>query len=428
MESSHHILEYLNDDCLYEIIRQDCIDIDDLIEVALTCTRLQYIAGQVFRTKFRNHNHFENMRFWTLEQLATFLRLFGEFCRTFVIDWEQMKSFTDVGAVLRLLTEHCKSLVSLKLFREDSTEYLRFVANPTLRDSVDSVELPKLVDFSHLKFDAHLPLEVLKIHNCRAEIPEQHFPQLQVVVLCRVWLRQQNVDQFFKLNPQIIRMKYSPDILHLQSLGDAMKYLVNLEELTYLTGKAACGYYDGDTNHACFEQLKKLRWLRIETSDRDTCSILNALHKISAPLESLNVVIFQRTMEVSVNLLINTICQFKSIKQLAMKHFRSGMENDFQGRHLIQLVDNLPQLEHISCSSSGITFRNISDMLRQPNQLQSVFFKIVANGPLTDHPAIELVANRVKSRNMRAEIVVLYKVGSKTDIWWARSRNRTHFY
>lgn len=411
MDSSPNILEYLNDDCLYEIMKQKCIDINDLMEMAATCERLEYIAQQVFCNKFRNKDHFEEMKLWTLDRLAMFLRLFGQFCRTIAIDWEQMKSFTDINRVLHLITKYCKSLVSLKLFREDATEYLSFVSSTRSRTELKTVEMPKVVDFSRLKFYPDLPLEVLKLHNCQVEIPEQHFSQLKVVVLCRVWLRQENVDQFFKLNPQIVRMKYAPDVLNLQSLGDAIKHLVNLEVLTYLTGKAACGYFHSDTDNTCFEQLKKLRWLRIETSDRDTCNILNALHRISAPLGSLNVVLFHRTIEVSVNMLINTICQFKLLKELMIMHFRSGMANDFQGQHLIQLIDNLPLLEHISCSSSNINFRDISDMLEQPNQLQSAFFKIAPRGPLTDLPTIESIATRAKNRKIRTEIVILYKVG-----------------
>lgn len=415
------ILKTLDDDCLYETMKRACLDINDLVQIALTCTRFEYTAKQVFRTKFQNVSQLEKMQFWTLEQLETFLILFGEFCRTFVVDWQQMKCITNADAVLQLLAKYCKKLERLKLYREESTAYLQHLANTGLRDAVESVKLLDLVDFSRVKFDSQLQLKVLRLNRCRTELPEQHFTQLMVVVLIQVQIRQQNVEQFFKLNPQISRVEFAPDNWHLQSLGDAIKYLVNLKELTYVTGLGSCEYYDDDTKHECFEQLKKLECLRLKASDRDTFSILKTLHRINAPLKSLDVAILHRSTEITVNLLIDAICQFKLLKKLVVSHYRSKMEDDFHGRHLLQVIGSMPQLEYISCSSSNINFRDVYNMLSQPNQLKSILIRIAANDCLADHSAIELTAVIVKKLNIRAKIVVLYRVGFFLSFFYSNS-------
>lgn len=358
MESSINMLEKLDDHCLYEILEQKCIDIDELCELKETCPHLEGIAVRAFRKNFKQTDENNNsvMTSWPLEKIVKCLRHFGEHFTTFCLDGHDC-------SVPRMLADYCQNIVNLQ------------------GNSVCDIALKgfysRLEQFDHSRgrfdgsslFDDSSALTHLTLAHCEAVLPDQCLSQLKHVKLVRVQLHPENLVKFAQQNDQISSLEVSNIN---DSFQGAIEHLVNLKELTYMFNAA-----DREpTTFACFEGLTKLEILKVHLSTESIRNVLNALHTANAPLTSLTMTYSKSDQQV-----IETICQLKGIRTLHFEYdrrisFRTNYIHSVNGRDLQQIGDQLPHLSDLVCESDDVNVRDILMAIKNAKHLERAHFKI----------------------------------------------------
>lgn len=351
MNSPQNILSILNDDCFIGIIKQDCIGINDLIEIASTCKRLQSIAREVFRIKFKKIDHSDEVEKWPIQQTAVYLRHFGELIDTF-----DTAPLHNRNTVLKLVMKYCKNITNLRCIASeyfDSTSLRGLCAHlKTLEYGGEGFKGAEI-------FEENAPLEQLSLFTCGVQLPVIQLPHLKQVDLVRT--NRNNTRIFFRLNPQILRL----NVRHVSLNSDiALEYLVNLEELSFLDiepGRTLQG----------FRNLNRLKKLCLGHRIDCVLEALITLHRIKAPLESLTVYHSAIINEA----ITNRICQFETMKYLRLK--RSGTFPGPSSEHLIRILKSLPLLKTLICDQMRLNPSKAHKILLEcSDELQSARFRL----------------------------------------------------
>lgn len=382
MDFSGNILDALNDDCLYEIFTRKCIDINDLMEVASTCQRCQWIAKRVFRTRFKHANHFAPMINWPLDKFENYLQLFGEFCE--VLDIHVLKC--DQNKLLRLITKYCKNVTDIRCCGKiDFSEFKQFFSK------LINLEYSKgTFNGDHL-FEDDASIKSLKFCSATVNFPLKKLPNLQHVFLYAV--RSTASTTFFQLNNQITTL-YLNNFIVKSHLNESLKHLVNLTEFTYWYDR-----YNNITNYSCFENMSNLRKLDFILDKDRAYNVLSSLHRGNAPLESLVVGNFCAHKQT-----IDLICQYKSIERL-VTHCACAFKD------VLEVIDNMPQLKHICCDMFDV--ENALEILQHSTALQSALFKVTR---LDSVSAIETISQSARANNICVKITSTQSVCVKN--WW----------
>lgn len=382
MDSPLHNLTTLAGDCLYEIFTPNYIDTDDLLEIAVTCKRLQPIAKQAYRTKFNQVENFDRIKGWSLEQLEKYLRQFGEYRETFNSNWINR----DVNTVLRLLAKYCKNLAVLKCAAWKGDIVLSDLKRMPPTHVPDNWKLK----FDGI-FDENLPLHTFKLNKCIAALPAQHFPRLHTVQLTEVLPELDTLTSFLKQNSQLIRLELDY-ILHDFGIDRAIEDLVNLEIFSYSAFNLNRFFtYD------CFTKFTKLRKFRLTMNTPSAFKILSALLTANAPLKTLITERFSGHQELAA-----VISQFGCVEELTL-----GYVHHFEG--VMQIAENMPQLKHLNCQiiSEHVTATNVWQVLQKAKQLHSASFKFMCGFDFelhfADFQAISLIA---ADRSMLVKILI----------------------
>lgn len=397
MESSQKMLEILNDKCLYEILEQNCIDVDDLGEIGATCTHLQEIAHQIFRKKFKliDDNNNIVMAEWPVEKLVKCLRHFGDHFTTFRLDGQNYR-------VPRLLANYCKNIVDLKG---------NFVCDLGLKMFYSKLEQ---LEHNRGRFDGvnqfldNSSLRRLSLAYCEANLPEKRLSQLEYLKLFRVSLFPGNIITFSQQNDQIASLEiwFSDDLF-----VHAFQHLVNLKELIYM-------FDHSDKEPATltgFENLTKLATLRVQMSTDSTLKVLNALRAANAPLTSLTMTYIRSNYQV-----IPMICQFKKIRTLHFEYDRkkySSQEyiHSVNGQGLQQIINDLPQLADIGCESDDIQVADILEAIQNAKQLQRAYFKIEVSDYEQESANIRAISALASKRRIYVKIEFFDRLVSAPD-------------
>lgn len=379
-------LQSLDDDCMLEILARGDVGVEEMVEIASTCTRFQRVAQQIFSSKFVQMNHWEKMENWPMERVERYFQYFGKNCRSFDVNFTAKPD-----TVLRLLNKHCKNLVNLRCSGYGN---IGFIELRQLFQRLVQYEQTFGLFVALCLFGEESPLEKLALNNCTAYFPEQRIPKLQHLKLNSVELNKENVSKFCELNPQIIRLELH-DPCSSTRLSDFV-YLVNLEEFSYITDLQLDK--SRQSLFVCSVFLRQLRTLRVRASNSSIFCLLDGLMFGKAPLESLSLEIEELHRSV-----IPKICEYKSIKRLHLK--KTSTARTFEQNKLMELVNNMPQLEHIHCDT--IKLEDVLVVLRDSRRLQSAFFTVRIANLECDSTIITDISKMSKFRNIQVSIEVL---------------------
>lgn len=392
--SSKSILHQLNLNCLYLILEQNCLDIDDLGEVNSTCVQLQAIAQRIFRNKFRqiDENNNDVMASWSAEKMAKCLRNFGENFTTFCLDGHEYR-------VPRQLAQYCNNIVSLSGNLYCDPGMKRLYSNLQHLEHSGGTFIPWLL------FNEDSPLKHLSLTRCPAILPEYRMSQLEHVKLIRTTLYSENMQTFALHNQQISHLEISSVNGYFL---EAIQLLVNLKELTYIFKETN----NEPTNLTPFQALSKLERLIVQLSPDGIWKIVSALHTANAPLTHLKMICNRANKGI-----IRAICKCKGIQLLHFsydrKHpYRSEYFHTVNGEDLLDIVKNLPQLTNIGCESDDIRIEDILQALKTSKQLQQAYFKIDVNDYEREWTNIEDIAELARKRQISVTIEVFDRLVS----------------
>lgn len=391
-EHNNHKLNTINVDCLYEILLQNCINISDLVEIASTCTDLQWIAQQVFRQKFKHTDHYNGMESWSNGQLIDYFRHFGEFCESF--DAQMFANNSD--AVLQLLSIYCKKLVILRCcslgaaeFAESKELFLRIVELDYCCGDFKAAHL----------FGENSPLQKLTLSNCEAELPERHLPRLTDVHLKSAKLFSKNFASFCKQNPQILN-------LELRYISRSEKCAEKLDKTELFMKFKSMPYYLASVRdisiYPSIECLTNLEKLELHTSELARIYLtLMAVLNANAPLK----IFILRSSFIDAGIVDNLICRLKSIEQLDLVH--RGRLQQFNYHWVIQIIDNLPLLKDIRLKYCNININDMHSILTNSKQLQSAMFVIDKFDYFAcEHWNFKAISALANTQNVQVQVVV----------------------
>lgn len=382
MDSPQNSLSTLNDDCLFEIIKLDCIDINDLIEVASTCTHLQSIAQEVFSIKYKKINHCDEMKEWPFEKVENYLRHFGENVDTF-----STKSLKKPVAVLRSVVKYCKNLVHLRCIGS-----YKFDTNllKGLCAQLKTFEYNGGIFHGGDLFEENAPLQKLRLINCDAQLPKVTLPHLTELKL--TMFNRDTITDFCSQNPQIVHFR-TRHIL--ANMNVALELLDNLEEFSFLN-------FDFSRVLNGLKNLNRLKKLRLGYYSDDIFQALAVLYRISAPLESLAV---HHCNGLS-TAVINKICQFKAIKHLRMK--RQGFSDGPDCDELMVILRNLRQLKTIYCDLMLFDVAEAHKLLfENSSRLRSAIFTMDRFDHEEEYWKVVAISELAKAKNFDIEIEMM---------------------
>lgn len=233
-ESLERMLDLLNNDCLYAILMQAPIGIDELLNIAQTCDRLEVVAKMAFRSKYRDQIYRVQIPdYWTLQKIEAFFRIFGDCCKQF---WLLTRPFKVTSAVIlwEIIAKYCTAVVDIKISGGTLPEAMKFRSIfsklEVLRMETSTIDLTKI-------FDTNKNVKVLELHECEITLPSKTFPELKELVLkqCSNRGSSNSVKRFFQRNPQLVQLDMTLNKFERTfRITDAIKHLVNLEKLTWV--------------------------------------------------------------------------------------------------------------------------------------------------------------------------------------------------
>lgn len=185
-ESPHNILNALNNDCLREIFSQSVLDEQEFCEIAQTCKRFNWIAKDVFRSRFRRAVVRIYSYKWSLRQCEVFFKEFGPYIRKFSIYGSPI--FTDI--VMGLVGRYSPAVTYLSTSRLDEISKAIYRARIQKQPVLPFAKLVKLI--CYLKRVAAVRL------------PTNRLPNLRCFMLRHaVLMDPANVEAFFAKNSEL---------------------------------------------------------------------------------------------------------------------------------------------------------------------------------------------------------------------------------
>lgn len=417
-DTMRQLVNVLNDDCIRHILVARHLNVLDLCEVADTCTRLRALAIEAFAARYRQcSDHLAEVADWCFQHIERYFRLFGAVFKVF-----DARNFYASSPILPPIMAHCTELKELRCsLHDDRTMYemrplFSRLQSLTLRECSVTFDLSLL-------FDANAPIQSLALEGCPyVHLSPRALPNLVELKLHTVQLRSPTSDDqtahFFQQNAQLLRLELEYVQLDNSCLSTVLWPLVNLEELT-------CYVYGCDTvkQYRGFESLRRLKALRLSAGADDERGILSALLEAQAPLASLHLDQWASSADAGVP--VDLLCRFVRMKHLHIRRrthsFRTRHVGDLDDQQLLQLVRELPELEHICVESPAIRLSDIDELLECGQRLQTMRVTMSPDQlPTTVDPArrwLRRISKAVQRRCVRLEIHVLLEVEVSAMVW-----------
>lgn len=363
----NHILNVLNDDCLYEVFKP--LHLLDLCAVANVCVRFRHIAQSVFQLKYANfHFNLNRLRYSydsyvTLNQMDLCLRLFGEQITRMDVD-----CVLHEDVILGMISEYCPNLKVLEF--DGSTISLGTVqALRPLIATLDAFHLNCLDERTTQLFASNCAFQRLFLRNSSgiAPLPVMRFAQMIEITLSDLHLKEPEISKFLELNRQIRKLEIiGGQVNDFKIISCSPRHLQHLEELK-LSFDCPLG-----SSLIHWNDFRRLRVLELTGKDFPITAILGALHYAAAPLERLKL----RYTRILHPNFIDFLCRMKSIIDLEFIT-NAGHLNDSQ---LISIAQNLPNLQHLVVNSKLITTDGIRQMLKYADRLKASSFHVHSDG------------------------------------------------
>lgn len=374
-----HILD-MNDDCLRSVFSH--LNSIDLCAVKETCTRFESLADDEFRCNFGNDEFvfcsskhlrdyprrylFDNSPYTAIG--AKQLHLFGKFMRKLEVfqvdDWN-------------VILENCSGLREL-MVRECDLAQFRPTDKPSAGNlnGLDYLEFESCrgsdADFTRImSYYANLNMKKMTVayyyekSDSGGEFLQQKFPQLKNIALEGFFDRRSiaNINEFFRLNPQIERFNSRNNINYEHYLNAIVEHCVGIESI-----EIDC---DLDNGYAIYHQehikdlsrLNKLKELYFSCGDKRVEPALETLAEKNL-LDTLGLSHGKLTTN-----LCHTICKMTNLKTLRFVYF-----SEMNGIELKTLTSelNLKNIELIATWTLDI--EDIAAVIIHSRTLEKVTF------------------------------------------------------
>lgn len=432
-----NIVNTLNSDCLRALFELADINMADLTELADTCKQFEVIARQVYQMKLKQHpNYAKQMDYWTLETIEKYFIQFGKELKSIDLIWStDSLEVNDIhhAIVMGFVKLYCTQLKELHCsLRDRQATYKRlFRQLHTLHLGASTVNLFRSIQ---IRQSRSYPIRSLRLDNCHVELPTIVFPHLEEIRIQRSNIQlasyrkqqpsnsdgdsessnePQSAIDFFQLNTQLKRIEFT-EIHDRFCPTNAIRGLVNLEELTLIKRKSQATY----TDLKCFKRLTKLRTIHLSMSAPETMKALRELEKNDAPLE--RVTIEHLFMEDGGAAIIDVLCDLKHITDLRIHRcldcYCTRFRTSINTTHLQQIWRGLPQLKHFHVDSKDIDVNSVRDVIAQAEHLETAMFTILSRNLASEeqkaevHATFARIARTAEKRKIDTRVEILNEV------------------
>lgn len=359
-ESPAHILNCLNDDCLYAILKST--HLLDLCAVASVCTRFHDAASLVFRSRYpKGRFDLRQLRYnghVTLDQMDDCLRIFGANIKSIEVTFELHEDL-----ILGMIAAHCNNLQELE-FNGSNIATATIVAIRTLISQLQSLNLRCLDHRIGELFTSNSQLRSLYVRDNFgvSTLPNVELPKLIELSLIGLNLKQPSFKVFITRNRNIRKLEITDGSIDDNLLQCIPRYLNKLEHLVL---NVDC-QLDNSISH--WDCLKSLRVLELNGKYFPVAAIMRALVDGKIPLERLKLT-YSGDDEADY---MDYLCRLTSITDLEFAADFTHL-NDCQLIRISQTLDNLKQ---IRVNSKNVTINGVRQMLRYANKLRESFFRL----------------------------------------------------
>lgn len=346
-DSSNHILNTLNDDCIQEILRR-LTNVRDFLRASKVCTRFQSNAIQCLPSHFKTISIRDGKMFSDgipVEHLTNFVTIFG--CSIKSIRWYTTDRSSD-DEIFRIIANFCgKTLLELLIIDHN----INF-ATQTQFEALEKLEIETSL-ISDFKVPAKLKvlkLKLIKILNF--DSLAEKMPKLQEVEFVNVnGFTDEMLVEFLNCNPQLksLKLEHCKRISSsvLQNICKSVPNLNNLHLMFFSP------FFDNaDMLHIA--ELRELKCLGINCQKFPAKLLFDLLVVNEVPLEAL-------TISGYVDDLAENILKLKLLKRLHVGNVSEGI--------FIAFVMELKNLEQTRIECNDITTTGIIEALKYGRNL-----------------------------------------------------------
>lgn len=345
--SSNHILNSLNDDCIQEILRR-LTNVRDFLRAAQVCTRFQSNAIQCFSLHFKSISIRDGEIFSDgipVEQLTNFLSIFGRSIKS--IRWYTTDRSLD-GEIFKIIADSCgQTLLELMIIDHN----INFVTQ-TQFEALEKLEIETSL-ISNFRVPSKLKvlkLKLVKILNFSSIA--QKMQKLQEVEFVNVnGFTDEMLVEFLNCNPQLKIFKLegckriSSSVL--RRIWKSLPNLISLHVMFF-----SQFFENADMLHIA--KLRELKCLGINCPKFPAKLLFDLLIVNEIPLEAL-------TISGYVDDLAENILKLKLLKRLHVGNVSKGI--------LIAFVMELKNLEQIRIECNDINTIGIREALKYGRNL-----------------------------------------------------------
>lgn len=361
--SSQHILNALNNDCMKEIMRK-LKSIEDYLNAAQVCTCFQENAKKCFPPNFKairiddSESAAQIPNNLPLERVESFMSIFGPLISS--IEWNFTHGRYHDEAILNMIAKFCgKTLSTFTIHGHD----LDFNTESQFED----LEKLTLYDSTISNFTLLPQLKSLKLASIKVAHSDwltQEFPKLEEAKFYAFHkLRDKMLLEFLQLNPQLHSLKLNccrritPSVFQ-----DIDTRSPNLMRLNIDPSKGLQSTFD--TNMVHLSRLRKLTSLRIECHKFSGRALIDSLAENDVPIKYLTVVGAVRDLAESI----------PKLKQLKMLWLSFIFEEMF-----VNIAKELTELTEFTVDRSyDVTLCGIKEVLEIGKKLSQLSVRMDA--------------------------------------------------
>ncbi|XP_031637407.1 uncharacterized protein LOC116349903 [Contarinia nasturtii] len=410
--STSHILNSLNDDCLREIFRY--FNLMDLSSTARVCVRFNQQAKEAFGKKYKDLNltmNFSPIPYNRIKnhEAENILKNFGQAIRSLRIDSMVIES---AQSFLRMVSNYCSKLKDLEISGFALKGNLKKIRS--LFSQLEKLQLIQC-ECNH-GFNSVLTtsteLKVLQFEDCdfgEGTFIEQKFPKLEEVSFNRNYnFEQSSLRNFIKQNSTLKKLKitFNGAIDTKESIKLIGQNLPNLLELEL-------DDLDDDNWSESIQtlgQLRALKVLKVDFNMESITSLVKTLAVSKVPIEHLKLVNGDIDNEA-----IECICKIKQIKVLEFIEMVGELTDD----NLFLLAKELTNLEEFHLSepvTDQITTIGLKKMLPHAKSLSLLSLEFV-DGITIDVDDYKAMIKIIQSRRNKVNLLIkITGSGGKVNI------------
>lgn len=412
LPTQSNVFDLLEDNIVLKIFEDSELKLEDLCQLAITCTRFSEIAKHSYR---RNRNRlgdyagdYSNEPLWLID---SFIENFATAHES--VDMTLFGDNQDI--VAGMIDEHCRNVCELRAKAIEPSHI------QSMRPLMQHVRKLDLICSTSVEFnptilfgsDTDIPLEALKIQHKRPIVlPSRKLPNLNTLYLKSIFMHDEGqFEKFFELNPQITKLYFEDVHCYFQLDNIVRHYLGNLEEFAFVGEGTPLPCRD----MLAFSALKSLRKLFLWVDERQAILALEALNKGEAQLECVTLGLEQTGTPNMDGNLAHSIGKLQTLTRVEISNdYIISVGNILEASYsmtdadLLYLIQHLPNLKEVRIESHVLTLACIQSAMTQAKQLTSAKFSLSdAAFEGNDNPDFAALAECASRERIRLELEIL---------------------